>query len=98
MYYTASVSSYSVGGHPVRRLRESSLNLRTGRTGPPDSLPFLLFSLFFSSLILWFFYIIELYLYVLLSGSPTHLIQIYHTQTKALMLRSPHQTHRHTIV
>ena len=27
------VSSHSVGGRPVRRLRESSLNLRTGR--PP---------------------------------------------------------------
>jgi len=42
--------------------------------------------------------IIELYSYVLIRGSPTHLMETYHTQTKALMLRSPHQTCRCTIV
>ena len=33
LYYTASGNITHVGGHPVRRMRESSLNLCTGR--PP---------------------------------------------------------------
>jgi len=33
LYYTASGIVTPVGGRPVRRLREDSLNLRTGR--PP---------------------------------------------------------------
>jgi len=33
LYYTASGIVTTVGGRPVRRLRESSLNLRTGQ--PP---------------------------------------------------------------
>ena len=33
LYYTASGIITSIGGRPVRRLRESSLNLCTGR--PP---------------------------------------------------------------
>jgi hypothetical protein len=53
------------------------------------------FCLCFGYLILRFVDIIEAYLYVL-SGSPTHLTDILYSSV--LMFRSPHQTHRHTII
>jgi hypothetical protein len=57
----------------------------------------------FSWYLFWFLVssvvdITKAYLYVLWSGSPTHLILIYYTQTKAWMQRSPHQTSHHTII